>query len=222
MIKNMKILAIDTSTEACCVMAINGHNISTLIEKQPRKHNEVILDLITNVLDNVNMHKSEIEFFAIGIGPGSFVGVRMGVALIKALSIVLVKPIITFSSMMALAASANKITGHKNIQPILNARMGDLYTATYSFDQTNCLTTQKDIVIKIVDINIYPNHLLVGEGISLIQHSSEVFPDTCYINLEDMSDFILQKALNENTVNALNLEPIYLRGDKLWKKIADK
>ena len=64
----MNILAIDTSTEACCVMAINGNTISTLIEKQPRKHNEVILDLITNALDNVKLLKTEIDFLALDKG----------------------------------------------------------------------------------------------------------------------------------------------------------
>lgn len=218
----LNILVIDTSTDQCCVMVDTITSQISLIESQPKRHNEVLIDLIDKALSKANIEPIDITHVAIGIGPGSFVGVRLGISAVKAFAAVLDVDIIPFSSLLAMSATAASNSNHHAIQPILNARMGDIYTASYFFNGQDITTSKSDEVCKIDEIEILKDHLYIGDGINLLpQLSSKSNQDKNLIDLKDIAPYIRQKIENKHIINALDLEPVYLRGTQHWKKIKE-
>ncbi len=219
---NTNILAIDTSTDQCCVMVDTQTQLISLIESQPKRHNEVIIDLMNTALSKANISHTDINYIAIGIGPGSFVGVRLGVAAVKALAAIFNPPIVTFSSLLSISATAAKTSHYQSIQPVLNARMGDVYTASYTFNGQNITTNKPDSVCKIDEIEILKDHLYIGDGVNLLPELSLALnQDKNLIDLRDIAPYIRQKIEKKHIINALDLEPVYLRGTQHWKKIKD-
>ena len=100
----MKILAIDTATEVCSVAILEDNNV--LFEKtlnSANTHSVELMPLIDNILNECNLSLENIDLFACDIGPGSFTGIRIGIATIKAFCDTLHKPCVGISSLEAFA-----------------------------------------------------------------------------------------------------------------------
>ena len=79
----MKILAIDTSSNICSAAILEDTNIIAEKNIESGRSND-LMTIVKNLLDNNNLHLSDIDLFACSVGPGSFTGVRIGVSTIKA------------------------------------------------------------------------------------------------------------------------------------------
>ncbi len=77
----MRILAIDTATEACSAALWNDGTLSAHFEICPREHTQRILPLVQEVLTESGTTLSELDALAFGRGPGSFTGVRIGIGI---------------------------------------------------------------------------------------------------------------------------------------------
>lgn len=80
----MRILAIDTATEACSAALWNDGTLSAHFEICPREHTQRILPLVQEVLTESGTTLSELDALAFGRGPGSFTGVRIGIGIAQA------------------------------------------------------------------------------------------------------------------------------------------
>jgi len=97
--KNLKILAIETSSPNCSVAILDDDNIiKELFIDNPKTHSEKLMPLIKEVLDTSNISLQSIDLLVCGIGPGSFTGVRIGIATIKAFSFALNIPAVGVQS----------------------------------------------------------------------------------------------------------------------------
>ena len=81
---------------------------------------------------------SDIDGFAVTIGPGSFTGLRIGISTVKGLAVATGKPMVCVSSLEAIAYSF--LSSKKLICPMLDARKGEVYTARYRFDGIRMIT----------------------------------------------------------------------------------
>ena len=81
----MKILALDSSTEACSVALLSGQNVIEKFEVIGRGHAEHLLPMIDSILNENSVTLDEIDLFAYGAGPGSFTGLRIGAAMMQGL-----------------------------------------------------------------------------------------------------------------------------------------
>ena len=83
----MRILAIDTATEACSAALWNDGTLSAHFEICPREHTQRILPLVQDVLNESGTLLTELDALAFGRGPGSFTGVRIGIGIAQGLAL---------------------------------------------------------------------------------------------------------------------------------------
>ncbi len=126
----MKILGIDTSTPIGSVALIDGDNLvaeHTLNIVQA--HSSRLMPAIDTVLKWSDIAAADLDACAVGVGPGSFTGIRIGVATIKSLCYALDKPIVGVSTLEAVAY--NLRWTHGVICPVLDARRSEIYGAIF-------------------------------------------------------------------------------------------
>ena len=107
----MKILAIDTSTQACSVAIYDGQHFYEQFEMLPRQHAKSILPMIEAQLTASGLKRNEIELLAFGHGPGSFTGLRIAASVIQGLAFALKKPVVAISTLQGLAQTAYREHG---------------------------------------------------------------------------------------------------------------
>jgi tRNA threonylcarbamoyladenosine biosynthesis protein TsaB len=103
-------------------------------EPTAERHAETLLPRIEQCLERAGLALSAIDVFAVGIGPGSFTGVRVGVATAKGLALATGRPLRGVVSLAALAASALECDPQPEllVAPILDAYKGEVFAALYS------------------------------------------------------------------------------------------
>src|SRR5690606_33515939 len=131
----MRILAIDTATEACSVALWNDGAICAHFEECPREHTQRILPLVKQMLDQGNTTLTELDALAFGRGPGSFTGVRIGIGIAQGLALGANLPMIGVSTLATMAQGAWRQTGATRVLAAIDARMGEVYWAEYTRDE---------------------------------------------------------------------------------------
>jgi tRNA threonylcarbamoyladenosine biosynthesis protein TsaB len=127
----MRILAIDTSSCAVgAAIADDGGLVGQLELAAGRQASETLLPLTGNLLNLCGLALADMDALAVTCGPGSFTGLRIGLATAKAWVQALHKPLVAVSTLEALAYGAYE-RGHL-LCPILNARRGELYAALFA------------------------------------------------------------------------------------------
>lgn len=126
----MNILAIDTSTSYASIsIAIHFQIVAESLISTNRTLSSRIIPEIERLLTTAGLEISDIDIFASSIGPGSFTGVRGGVATIQGLALALGKPCTGFSSLTALAMNFPLST--ILVCPLLDARKSEVYAGLY-------------------------------------------------------------------------------------------
>jgi tRNA threonylcarbamoyl adenosine modification protein YeaZ len=125
----MKILGIDTTTKFLCLgLYIDGNFYEYNLETG-RSLSALLVPTIQRVLEAARLKIPDIDYFACGLGPGSFTGMRIGLATIKGLSIARNKPILGVSTLDILAE--NVLVNNSLIVPAIDARRGLIYCSSY-------------------------------------------------------------------------------------------
>ncbi|MDO8489729.1 MAG: tRNA (adenosine(37)-N6)-threonylcarbamoyltransferase complex dimerization subunit type 1 TsaB, partial [Candidatus Omnitrophota bacterium] len=129
----MKILGIDTTTKILCLgVYVDGEHYEYNFEVG-RRLSELLAPTIQRVLAALGLKIADIDYFACGLGPGSFTGMRIGVATIKGLSIVKNKPVIGVSSLDILARNTEPTD--RLIVTALDARRDLIYCSSYKYEK---------------------------------------------------------------------------------------
>lgn len=124
------LLALETATQVTGVAVLrDGEVAAQLHQTEPRIHSERLLPAIDRVLAEAGIGVEEIEAFALSIGPGSFTGLRIGLATVKGLALGDRRPVAPVSTLAGLAAGAG--AGPGPIAALLDARRGEVYAAAY-------------------------------------------------------------------------------------------
>lgn len=139
----MNLLAIETATEACSVALIHGQDIIARSEIAPRRHTELVLPMADALLAEAGIGRHALDAIAVGRGPGAFTGVRLGVSLAQGMALALDLPVITISSLAALALEAPE-DEDAAILAVIDARMGEIYAACYRRDDNGGLIALDD------------------------------------------------------------------------------
>ena len=127
----MKILAIETSTEACSVALLVNGEMRERHEIAPRRHTDLVLPWADELLAEAGMEKTQLDAIAVGRGPGAFTGVRLAIALVQGMALALDKPALAISTLAALAMQAK---GDEDILAAIDARMGEIYLGGFRRD----------------------------------------------------------------------------------------
>lgn len=130
----MKLLALDTSTEACSIAVWQDGVIHQWHERIPRQHADQILDRLVALLAEAKLSLNQLDAIAFGRGPGSFTGLRIATGVAQGLAYGLNIPLLPVSTLAALANQAFLDTGHRHIVSCLDACIDEVYWAAYQLD----------------------------------------------------------------------------------------
>lgn len=125
----MNILGFETTDMIASVALLTNGAISEIVLNSTKKHAESVLPAAEDLLRVHGLDMSDIDVFAVDIGPGSFTGVRIGVCLANALGFANSKPIVSINALEALAKSVN--SNDKPVCALIDARNGNGYGAVY-------------------------------------------------------------------------------------------
>lgn len=130
------ILALETATDLCSVALSVDNRIYTREKLGARVHTQSLVPMITALLDDARIVLRDIDAIAVGSGPGSFTGVRIGASLAQGLGFGLQKPIYPISTLAALAQGAKEAVGlsfdaKTLFVPLIDARLQEVYWGLY-------------------------------------------------------------------------------------------
>ncbi|HBO84591.1 MAG: tRNA (adenosine(37)-N6)-threonylcarbamoyltransferase complex dimerization subunit type 1 TsaB [Deltaproteobacteria bacterium GWC2_42_11] len=171
----MKILAIDTATTSSSIALLEDNTLLAEYTVYVKKnHSERLLPLIDHAFKTLSISLNEVDFLALTTGPGSFTGLRVGIATVKGLAWTLKKPMVSIPTLKAIAVNVQ--CTDKLICPVLDARKKEVYAAVYRYDK-DILVTEKEVFLTTSsDLAAYLNKptIFLGDGIT---NYRDVFKD---------------------------------------------
>ncbi|MGD8470682.1 MAG: tRNA (adenosine(37)-N6)-threonylcarbamoyltransferase complex dimerization subunit type 1 TsaB [Desulfobacteraceae bacterium] len=164
----MKILALDTATQSCSVAVTNDGFLSAELSiVKSQTHSKHLMELIHSVLEIAGFHPGDLDGLAVTIGPGSFTGLRIGISTVKGLAYALARPVVGISTLEALAWQCGQTS--YLICPLIDARKGEVYGATYGFNEGRLIqkTGPRAMVPEAVVEDIKSPCVFIGTGARL-------------------------------------------------------
>lgn len=198
----LKILSIDTSTMvSSCSISENGIVIGDYSVNQEKTHSESLVPMVKRLLEDLGLKLRDIDLFAVGVGPGSFTGLRIGMTTIKTFAQVFEKPVIGVSTLEALAYN---IYNEGIIMPVLDARGGRTYYGIFSQENGLIKRIEDDELIYmdelVAELNgKYSAITVVGE-----------YTDESYDLLKGLDNVMFARSSSNNII-ARNISEIALK-----------
>lgn len=227
----MKLLAIETSSKICgtCIFK-NSENICKLELNNGLTHSESLMPLIKDILEKNKLHLSDIDGIICDIGPGSFTGIRIGVATAKAFVDSLN---MKYTGVSSLEALVYNVTNDGLICSIINAKNDSCYFSLYNL-KNNIYSeviepTAATLNEMFEKLKIYSNTIITFIGDGAITYKETIQKNIC------KSKFTLEELNNINTSNLalagyerltngniLELSPLYLKKPQAQKQLEEK
>ena len=127
----MKVLGLDTATEACSAALLVDGEVFERYEVLGRGHAERLLPMVQEVLAEAGTALAAIDGIAFGRGPGGFTGLRIAAGVAQGLAFGASLPVVPVSDLAALAARAARLRGARRVLACLDARMAQVYWAAF-------------------------------------------------------------------------------------------
>lgn len=229
------ILAIDTATDACTVALWRDGQLDERFELAPRRHNQLLFQMLQDILPDGQLRQQGIDAIAYGSGPGSFTGLRIAASAVQGLAFASGLPAIPVSTLAAQAQAAFRLglaAEGGTVFSALDARIKEIYHA--SFQMVNGLASQRTKASACapgaVDLEV-DAAVVVGVG-SGCEFSAQ-FPlavrdcmGSVHPELVPRAQDLIPQALDElgrgRTQSASQVQPVYVRDEISWKKLADQ
>ncbi len=209
-------LALDASTEACAVgIKTDEGEIFEAFEIAPRRHTELLPKMLDSVLSESCISKQTLKGCVIGIGPGAFTGIRIGVATIQGIALGLNIPCYAVSSLRAIAQQSIKGSNFSgSVLACIDARMEEIYFAEYAVSSSQKTQLVGDERLVANDEFTLPEACkkVAGSGVDCIKHRLSEGIDTqmnCYPTASALFAIFSNNALSP--VAAEKLMPSYIR-----------
>ena len=161
----MKILAIETGTEACSAALLVDDEVQELHQLAPRKHARLILPYVDQLLGDAGLGLGDLDAIGLGRGPGSFTGVRIAASVAQGLAFGAGLGIVPVSSLAALALDAHQEFGLSSVVAALDARMDEVYVAGFDFESVPTGTLMiEEQVCPPAGLSVVDGHHWLGVG----------------------------------------------------------
>lgn len=226
-----RILAIDTSTDACSVAIWNQGDILTLSEICSRDHTQRILPMVQQILESSDVALNQLDALAFGRGPGNFTGVRISIGITQGLALGADLPVIGVSTLQAMAQGEWRLSRSARVLTAIDARMAECYwggferlhDGNWKESEYETLLSPAHIMQRMSSLNgqwscigngwqIYPDLLATP---TVNTHIGQVlFPQA-----EDILPLALRAWQQGLAVSVEKANPIYLRNKIARKKL---
>lgn len=218
-----KLLYIETATKVCSVsLSENGKCIAIRESLVANSHAEMLTTFMEELIKEADWEYDDLDTIVVSKGPGSYTGLRIGVSSAKGLCFSLEKPLISVSTLKAMAFGMAKlidITDEKILFcPMIDARRMEVYSAI--FDKEN--NEVRKIEAEIIDENSLSEYLkdhivyFAGDGAekckeSFADQANARFLDDFQISSKDMIEIATQKFEKNKFEDMAYFEPYYLK-----------
>jgi len=218
-----KILAIETSSDACSVAVTDGYSDYSFHYLFPRQHTERLLGVIDDLLNSASLDIKSIDAVAVGCGPGSFTGIRLACSTAQGISISQNIRGIVVPSLDILASSVNRSESARKIVSIVDANMDRLYLGEYSYSDERLKSSElTSIPINAFNPKKYDKEtFFVGEGCKLVLDSIKQVSNQISFELPSALELLhiaRGKHASKDTVISEQILPIYLTEESNWVK----
>ncbi|MBB6217605.1 tRNA threonylcarbamoyladenosine biosynthesis protein TsaB [Anaerosolibacter carboniphilus] len=231
----MKVLALDTSSIVASVAVMDDEKlIGEHIINHERTHSQKLMPMVDDLLKSCELTMEDIDLIAVAEGPGSFTGLRIGVATAKGLAHAMNIPVAGISTLDALAFNLPFCEGL--ICPLLDARRNQVYTAIYKWEEGDFLSIDGPMAITLDELieklSVRPERVIfMGDG---MEKNAEVLtkslgnrvvfsPNTVKMpRASSIAQLALQKAAEGKIESFYALTPNYLRKSEAERQYEEK
>lgn len=211
-------MGIDTSTKFLCLGFQLGDKLCAYNLEAQRRLCAILAPTIKRVLEAQGLALRDIDYFAAGLGPGSFTGLRVGLAAIKALSLIHKRPVAGIPTLDILAKNAGETK--RMIVPALDARRGLIYCAFYKNTRGQLMRKSPHMLISLKEFlkRLDPHALVFGDAVGLYRRDissslkgvSFLDRDCWYPQAHNLISLALQRIKERKLSSAMTIKPIYL------------
>lgn len=170
----MKILAIESSSAVAGAALTDGDQlVYEAYSHHKRNHSQILMPLVESVLAAAELPLSQVDIFAVTIGPGSFTGLRIGISTVKGLAMAWDRPVAPIPTLELLAFQLPYASGC--VAPILDARRDQVYTGLFAWEGEALKQLQGAQALPIEmwtdKLGIYPGTILfTGDGVPVFRN----------------------------------------------------
>ncbi len=220
----MIILGMDTSSVNATVAVMNDKKlIGESIISNDRTHSQIIMPLLDDLLKKCGIEAGDVDVFAVSVGPGSFTGLRIGMATVKTLAQVCDKPVIGVSSLDALYQNCALFDGV--VCPIIDARHGEVYNAVYEGGKKiidNRVISVDELISELEGKKtVFCGDGVLAYGEKLSKYDNFVIASQ-NISMQKASSVCMaayNRAQNNDFDNLYSLVPVYLRQSQAEREL---
>lgn len=227
----MKILALDsTALVASVALCEDDKLLGELTLNNGNTHSQTLLPMVEFLLKQFDMTPCDVDLFAATAGPGSFTGVRIGVATLKGLAFGTNKPCAAVSTLEALAYNLKDFDGL--VCPVMNARRKQVYTALFRASNGHLTRLMDDSAIAIAELDEKLKEFdepvrLCGDGYDITKDllTHPIIPVSeryRHQSAFSVAEVALQKYQSGDVGTDLNLSPVYLRLSQAERERAER
>ncbi len=210
------------------ILAIeNSFNLSIAVKRDrlileenvfSRESSWFIISTVKSLLEKAGLEISQIDSFCIGLGPGSFTGLRVALSTIKGFCAVLDRPLIGLSSFLAVAKEFSFL--EKVFSVIFDAKRDLVYAGLYYRDKAGVI--REKVSLKLIKIEEFlkkycqPDFLFLGESIKFKEQIKKIYPQALisqevnYPKASFLVELAVEKFLNKEFLDIEKIEPLYL------------
>jgi tRNA threonylcarbamoyladenosine biosynthesis protein TsaB len=206
----MIILAIDTASPVCAACVMHDKKmLAEISEVIGTGHAERLMPMVHEVMSIAAISFSDIGLIAVSIGPGSFTGVRTGLAAAKGFAQALGIPAIGISTLEAIAIEARHLAENQPLRVVIDAKRGEVHTQDFAADGS---PDGLPVLLSLDDAKGgRGNKLLAGNGASLVDGEAPSLLQTASTaSIKIFAEIAALRAAND--ISSLTLMPLYLRG----------
>lgn len=212
------ILSIETSTSVCSVALHENGNLLAVKEVfTPQSAAAQLAKMVEDVFDEAKTSKKELKAVAVSAGPGSYTGLRIGVATAKGICFGLNVPLISIDSLLVLALHPSIPSGADFLCPMIDARRMEVYCSLLDTSFNVVEATQA----KVIDSSSFSNYLakrsilFFGNGATkcrdALSHPNAYFSEIAYTSAASMGNPAFDKFQTHQFESLALFEPNYLK-----------
>jgi len=230
----MKLLAIDTSTDACSVALKIGDDVLNDHRIAPQQHAAIVLPMIDQLMSDAGVSATDLDGLVFGRGPGSFTGVRIGVAVAQGIALGADLGVLGISTLQSVAQGCAREFGDTSSHVCIDARMDEVYYCRYLIDeqqrmqcsQQELVCTPEELLATIVEVeSLSEARLWSGSGAEryaqvLLREADRVRTDRLP-QAQDLLALALPQVACGQLLPAEQAMPVYLR-DKVAKTTKER
>lgn len=215
------VLALETSGSLCSVCLDADGNRFEITHHVDRRHNELLLGMIEEVLQQAHVDRSSLSGLAFGCGPGSFTGVRIAAACVQALALAFSLPVVPVASSDALAHAAvhsGNVVEDCELVTSIRSRRNHYYLSSYRHESGTLVCTQPaqlhDSAESMAD--------QFKESVYFVGAQPEWWTEAAWLEVSataaDVLDIALSALEQQQGVVSAQALPLYVVGDTPWQK----